>query len=345
MEKRPERNARGSDRADTLEIVGSAYAYPSEIIDNSEYFARCRFAIAEDHAALIAETKMKTRYWCADHENTWTMIRSALTSLLDRHPELREEIDVVVVSSGTTIPIVHPPIPENPGMADLAPLALKHLQRNDIMGLDLKACYCTGFLRGLQVMDGLLQNENYRVGLVISAEQGSRYATAETNRTTFCFLAGDAAGVVALRKRPRAERVGLVDYLGYTDASKLEWVGVGGDGRSLVNHGSRVAEAVFGMFVDCGRRLLARNGLTMRDVDWLLPLQTHVRLVEGLRRELDAPREKLLWFGDVAGLSGSASIPSCLAEQTARGTVKKGDLVLAIAVGAGLNAAGALFHA
>ncbi|MHB8874936.1 MAG: 3-oxoacyl-[acyl-carrier-protein] synthase III C-terminal domain-containing protein, partial [Myxococcaceae bacterium] len=326
------------------EIVASGFAYPSELVDNDTYLARCRFHVADDPAKLIAETKMRSRTWCRDDENTWTLARAAVDRALAKSPGLRDELDVVLVSSGTTMPIVHPPLADSPGMADLAPLVLRHLGRNDALGLDLKACYCTGFLRGLQVMDGLLENPNYRAGLVVSAEQGSRFAVAETNQSSFSFLAGDAAGAVLLRRRPKAEGVGLVDYLGYTDAAKLDWVGVGPDARSIVNKGTRAGEAVHQMFVECAHRLLDRNGLTMKDVRWLIPLQTHVRLVEGLRRAVECPPEKLLWFGDVVGLSGSASIPSCFAEQREKGVIKKGDLILAVAVGAGLNCAGALFH-
>jgi 3-oxoacyl-[acyl-carrier-protein] synthase III len=61
-------------------------------------------------------------------------------------------------------------------------------------------------------------------------------------------------------------------------------------------------------------------------------------------RTLEWPRERVLWFGDVNGFSGSASIPSCLAEQRAAGKVREGDLILSIAVGAGLNSAGALYR-
>jgi 3-oxoacyl-[acyl-carrier-protein] synthase-3 len=63
-----------------------------------------------------------------------------------------------------------------------------------------------------------------------------------------------------------------------------------------------------------------------------------------LRSALEWPPEKLLWFGDLTGYSASASIPACLAEHIHNQTIRKGDLVLSLAVGAGLNCAGALYY-
>src|SRR5690606_7713421 len=100
----------------------------------------------------------------------------------------------------TTMPVLHPPEADNAGVADLAPLVLRELGLDGALGLDIKACYCTGFLRGLQVADNLLANPNYRAALVIATEQGSRFAVAETNRSKFCFIMSDAAGAVILTR-------------------------------------------------------------------------------------------------------------------------------------------------
>ena len=329
---------------DVCEIAATGWAYPSEIVDNATYLARCRFPLGVDAETLARETKMKQRTWCAPGENTWTLARDATERLLATAPQLRDEIDVVLVASGTTMPVFHAPDPQNAGVADLAPLVVRHLGRDGILGLDVKACYCTGFLRALELADALLLAERRRAALVIATEQGSRFAVAETNRSTFCYIMSDAAGAAVLRRRPGAARTGIVDHVGWTDASKFEWVGIGPDAASTVMRGSRAAAATHEMLVACARRLLERNHLRPGDVDWLIPIQTHAAVVEGLRAALDWPAERFLWFGDVTGFSGSASIPACLAEQASRGVVKKGDLCLSVAVGAGMNCAGALYH-
>jgi 3-oxoacyl-[acyl-carrier-protein] synthase-3 len=329
----------------TSEIAATAYAYPRLVVDNEAFLRACRFPVADDVVALIRETRMETRRWCADDENTWTLARQAIWQLLESAPELCEEVDLVVVASGTTMPVVHAPDPGNAGVADLAPLVLREIGRERALGLDIKACYCTGFLRGLQVADGMLGNASYRAALVIATEQGSRFATAETNRSSFCFIMADAAGAALLRRRDgRLPGVGIVDHVGWTDAGKFEWVGIGPDAASTVMRGSRAGAATHAMLVECAQTLMSRNGLRPADIDWLLPIQTHAGVIAGVREELGFPAEKLLWFGGATGFSGSASIPACLAEQVERGTIARGQLVLSIAVGAGMNCAGVLYY-
>jgi len=343
MSRRTASNARVGVRHGA-EIAAVGYALPSVVVNNNDFFERCEFAITDDREKLISDTRMKTRRWCAPEENPWTLTRQAVDSILERHPELREEIDVVVVSSGTTMPLAHPPEAERPAMADVAPLVLNHIGRTDALGLDIKACYCTGFIRGLQVVDGMLANPNIRAGLVISAEHGSRFATAPSNRSSFSFLAADAAGAVVLKRSPWSGSSGLVDHYGHTEADKFNWVGIGDDAVSNVMMGSRAGEATARMLEHCATTLLRRNNLRPDDVDWLLPIQTHARVVDALGRGLSWPRERLLWDGDVTGFSGSASIPAALAWHLETGRVSKGDLILSVAVGAGMNCGGALYH-
>jgi 3-oxoacyl-[acyl-carrier-protein] synthase-3 len=278
-------------------------------------------------------------------KNTASLARAAVSRLIEEHPELVDEIDAVVVASGTSMPMAHPTDAQNRAFADLAPLLLQQLGRTRALGLDIKACYCSGFLRGLQVVDGLLTNSDYRSALLVAVEQGSRFSIAESNRSSFCFIVGDAAGGVVLRRVSPRPRSGIVDYVGYTDVDKLSWVGIGDDAASIIMLGSRAAGATHDMLLECGRSLLARNGLSVGDVDWLIPIQTHAELLDSVRVELGFPAEKLVWMGGERGFSGSASIPACLSEAVDAGRVKRGDLVLSVAVGAGMNCAGALYHA
>jgi 3-oxoacyl-[acyl-carrier-protein] synthase III len=96
--------------------------------------------------------------------------------------------------------------------------------------------------------------------------------------------------------------------------------------------------------LDAGRRLLARNQLAPADLTWLVPAQTHAGTVEALCDGLGVPRKKLLWSGDTTGYAASASIAATLGARLGDRTLSRGDLVLSLAVGAGMNVAGALYH-
>ena len=331
-------------RSQVSEIVATGFAYPTMVVDNDAFFARCQFPITDDRAALVSDTRMVQRTWCGPGENTWTMARAAVADALAAGTVAADEIDLVIVSSCSTIPMVNYPDPENPVVADLAPLVLAELGRDDAVGIDLKAGYCAGFLRGLELLDAMLESPDYRAGLLVATDQGGRFATAETNRSAFCFLVGDAAGAVVMRKRPAAPRTGLVDTLGHTVVSKAGLTSWGPDGRSLLVRGARAGVAGLELMLDVGRRLLARNGLAPDDLDWLVPAQTHVGTVEALCDGLAIPRAKLLWSGDVTGYAASASIAATLGARRHDHTLHKGDLVLSLAAGAGMNVAGALYY-
>ena len=81
------------------EIVGAGFSYPSEYVDNETYFRRCRFPVAPDPTALVAETRMKTRRWCLPEEDTATMTRLAVQNLLEQHPGLIDRVPLYHVAS------------------------------------------------------------------------------------------------------------------------------------------------------------------------------------------------------------------------------------------------------
>lgn len=335
-------SARASATHSSL-IEACAYAYPSLEVDNPGYVARTRVEPASGWDEIFSGSRIQTRRWCLPEENTRTLAENAVRKLLPKHAEALAEVDVIVVASGTTFAMAHPSDPKNRAYADLSPLLARLIGRSDAVCLDIKACYCAGFVRGLQVVDGLLSNANYRTALLVAVEQGSRFATAASNRSTFCGIVSDAAGAVLLRRAPANPTRGVLDYCGHTDVEKLSWVGIGPDAESMIMLGSRAAEATTEMLVHCGQQLLERNRLTPSDIDWFIPIQTHGGLVDAVRERLGFSAKQLLWVGDRYGFSGSASIPACLAEQIDHGVVKPGQSILSVAVGAGMNSGGALY--
>lgn len=325
------------------EIVALASAYPDQVVTNEDYLNRVAFCPSDGWDTIAQQSGIRSRRWCRETENSATLMHAAIERLIKNHPDAVADVQAIVVASGTTAPIVLPISTKNPAMADLAPLALRQLRTSGALGLDIKSCYCTGFLRALEIADGLLANPHRTAVMVIAVEQGSKLATASSNRSSFSFMVGDAAGAAIVRRGPADGDGGLLDHVGFTDQEKLDWVGIGSDARSIIMMGSQAAEASFQLFVNCGKTLLERHHLTPgQDVSWLLPLQTHLGLVKRIAQALDWPEERVLWDASEVGFSGSSSIPACLADKVEQGIVRKGDRLLALAVGAGLNCAGTL---
>lgn len=332
------------DNVTTAEIVGAGFHYPSDVVTNDDFFARARYHVTDDPEALVRDSRMRVRRWCKEGENTWTMAEKAIDMALAHGNVDPSEIDVVIVSSCSTIPMVNYPNPDNPVMADLAPMVLRKLGRDHAFGLDLKATYCAGFLRAMEVADGLLKNPNYRKALIVATDQGGRGATAETNHSPFCFIVGDSAGAVVLEKRKREWGDGIVDYVGGTVPSQGDLTAWGPDGKSMIVM-PRAGSIALEYLIEAGKRLMSRNGVTAEQIDWLLPAQTHAQAIDALAGALGFPKEKVLWTGDETGYAASASIATALGANIQRGVIEKGDLVMSMAVGAGLNWAGALYFA
>src|SRR5215471_3385281 len=88
-------------------IAAAEFAYPGELVSNETYAERCRFTPTTGYAELAAESGIETRRWCLPEENTRTMTDALVRKLVASHPELVEQIDVVVVASGTTLNLAH----------------------------------------------------------------------------------------------------------------------------------------------------------------------------------------------------------------------------------------------
>jgi 3-oxoacyl-[acyl-carrier-protein] synthase-3 len=213
-------------------------------------------------------------------------------------------------------------------------------------GFDLAAA-CAGFIYALSVADALIRAGQVRSVLVIGSEVYSRILNWQDRGT--CVLFGDGAGAVLLR----------ADEAGATDrgilSTHLHAQGTLGDilyvdgavgrhdrpghlvmnGREVFRHAvTRLAEAV--------DEALAANGLTRRDVDWLVPHQANLRIIDAMGRKLGLPAERVVVTVDRHANTSAASVPLALAEACQDGRIRRGDLVLLEALGGGLTWGSAL---
>ncbi len=223
-------------------------------------------------------------------------------------------------------------------------------------GFDLIAA-CSGFVYGTTTAANLVMSGRYKKVLVIGAETMSRIIDY-TDRAT-CVLFGDGAGAVLIEPVEESEgEVGFVDFMGEIDGS-------GGDALIMPAGGSRlppshetvdkhqhyvkqVGQRVFKSAVrkmyDTCRDLLARNGLTVEDVGAMIPHQANLRIINGTGERLGIPPEKLSINIDRYGNTTAATIPLATRDAISRGGLKKGDLVLFAAVGAGWTVGASLWR-
>ncbi|HEV3199108.1 MAG TPA: beta-ketoacyl-ACP synthase III [Bryobacteraceae bacterium] len=223
-------------------------------------------------------------------------------------------------------------------------------------GFDLSAA-CSGFVYGLTTGAHLVAAGTHRKVLVIGADTMSRIIDY-TDRAT-CVLFGDGAGAMLLEPAEDGDGdYGYIDFLGEVDGSGGDFLKMpAGGSRMPASHetverrlhyvhqeGQQVFKyAVRKMFEVC-RELVERNGLTLDDVAMMIPHQANIRIITAAADRLGMPREKVLINIDRYGNTTSGTIPLATRDAIQQGLLKKGDIVLFAAVGAGYTVGASLWR-
>jgi 3-oxoacyl-[acyl-carrier-protein] synthase III len=222
-------------------------------------------------------------------------------------------------------------------------------------GFDLIAACCS-FVYGLTTGASLVESGRHKKVLVIGADTMSRIIDY-TDRTT-CVLFGDGAGAVLLEPAEAGEDAGLIDFLGEIDGSGAEFLRMpAGGSRMPPSHetveqrlhfvkqdGQQVFKyAVRKMYEIC-RDVLARNGLSGADVALMIPHQANLRIIKAVADRLNIDPAKVMVNIENYGNTTAGTIPLATRDALAQGRIKKGDLVLLAAVGAGYTAGASLWR-
>jgi 3-oxoacyl-[acyl-carrier-protein] synthase III len=199
---------------------------------------------------------------------------------------------------------------------------------------------CSGFVYALTVADAMIQTGTASKALVIGAEVFSRILDFK-DRTT-CVLFGDGAGAVVLEASDTpgilatdihadGKHVGILCVPGQVSGGKVL-----GD-PLLKMDGQAVFKLAVGVLEDAARAALAKAGLTEADIDWLIPHQANIRIMQSTAKKLKLPMDKVVVTVDQHGNTSAASIPLALDAAVRSGKVKKGDTLMLEGVGGGFT--------
>ncbi len=210
---------------------------------------------------------------------------------------------------------------------------------NGCAAFDVQAV-CSGFVYALTVADAMIQTGAARKALVVGAEVFSRILDFE-DRTT-CVLFGDGAGAVVLEASPTpgilahdlhadGSHVGILCVPGHVSGGKVL-----GD-PLLRMDGQAVFKLAVGVLEDAARVTLAKAQMTEADIDWLIPHQANIRIMQSTARKLKLPAEKLVVTVDQHGNTSAASIPLALDVLVRSGRTQAGQTALLEGVGGGFT--------
>jgi 3-oxoacyl-[acyl-carrier-protein] synthase III len=298
-------------------MTGLGTYLPERLVTNSELPA-----LEPPHSlADMDKVGVRARGIASDQEDVLFMAVRAAERALAQADVSAQSLDFLILANWT----------ERRYVPDFAPRVQQALGAQRAFAFDV-GCACAGFLYGLTIAHGYLQNPRYRCGLVLASDRSTRRLRPRS-RATLVF--GDAAAAMVVEKD--AGRGGrLIDYELRTDGSQHGIMDIDADGylnpkikqRELNQLAGRSLAAV-------SRTLLERNELTLDDVDWLLPHSGTAGVQAMLAEHLGAPPEKTLNnLADVGNVT-TASIPISLDHFVKRGLMKPGQRVLSAAVGLG----------
>ena len=199
---------------------------------------------------------------------------------------------------------------------------------------------CSGFVYALSVADAMIKTGAASKALVVGAEVFSRILDF-SDRTT-CVLFGDGAGAVVL---VASETPGILASDLHADGKHVGILCVPGNvsggkviGDALLKmDGQAVFKLAVGVLESAARTVLAKANLTEADIDWLIPHQANIRIMQSTAKKLKLPLEKLIVTVDQHGNTSAASIPLALDVSVRSGKIKKGDTLMLEGVGGGFT--------
>jgi 3-oxoacyl-[acyl-carrier-protein] synthase-3 len=302
---------------------------PADIVSNDALAKR----VDTTDEWIASRTGIRQRHIAAENERTSDLATEAGKKALAQAGLKAEDLDMIVVATTT---------PDHTFPATATQVQAK-LGNTTGFAFDVQAV-CTGFVYALSIADNFIKSGQVKTALVIGAETFTRILDWQ-DRTT-CVLFGDGAGAVILQSEegaPDKAKPGVLSTHLHSDGRFKDALfvsgGAGSNGQVGVvrMNGQEVFRHAVQKLADVVEEALAANGLTGKDIDWLVPHQANQRIIDGMAKKLGLPGERVVSTVARHANTSAASIPLALAEAASDGRIKPGQLVLLEAIGGGLT--------
>lgn len=322
-------------------ILGTGHYLPKRVVTNRDLESM----MDTSDEWIVTRTGIRERHVAAEGEATSDMCIEAARGALEMSGVSPKDIDLIIVATIS-------PDMQMPSTALFVQRAIG--ARTDCPGFDLAAA-CAGFVYALSIADAYVRTGMARNVLIIGAEMITRYVDWEDRNT--CVLFGDGAGAAVVGPSEDGER-GILSTHIYADGTQAEalWI-PGGGTRTPMSHevidqklhrvkmaGKEVFKYAVKALSSSAETALTANGLTAADVDWLIPHQANMRIIEGVVQRTGVPMERCFVNIDKTANTSSASVPIALDQAVRAGQVKPGQNVLLCALGGGIAWGSALLR-
>ena len=311
-------------------IVGTGSYLPERVLTNHELAQ----TIDTSDAWIVERTGIRERHIAAAGETTSDLALHAAKRAIRAAGIDTQEIDLIIVAT-TTPDLVFP--------STACILQSKLGIENGAPAFDIQAV-CSGFVYALSVADQFIRSGLNKCALVVGAETLSRI-TDWSDRSN-CILWGDGAGAVILK---RSDTPGIISTHLHADGSYKDLLRVSGgiscgmtDKTFMQMEGNAVFKVAVNTLDEIVDETLAANNMQKSDVDWLVPHQANIRIIQATAKKLGMSMDNVVVTVDGHGNTSAASIPLALDTAVRDGRIKAGEIVLMEAFGGGFTWGSAL---
>ena len=287
---------------------------------------------------IRSRTGMFERHHCTENEAASDLAYPAALNAIEASQIKYRDIDMIIVATVTG----------DHAFPSTACVVQRRLGLMHVPAFDISAG-CTGFVYALDMARQYVENGSKRNVLVIGVDVLTKITNWQDRNT--CVLFGDGAGATIVSRAESSDISRIIDSFIDADGSMGDLlIQQGGGSRLPASHetvdknlhtvymeGNKIYKnAIKSMFAACDE-LLRRNKMTVSDVDWLIPHQANLRIIEGLADKMKAPMSKVIVNIEKYGNTSSGTIPLAADEAIRAKKVRRGDIILLTSFGAGLT--------
>ncbi len=311
-------------------ITGTGSYLPERRLTNHDLAAElAERGVETSHEWIVERTGIEARHFADAHTTSSDLALEASRKAIEAAGVTAADIDLIIVATSTP-DMVFP---------STACILQNKLGVHGCPAFDVQAV-CSGFVYALTVADSMIRSGAASRALVVGAEVFSRIL--DFNDRTTCVLFGDGAGAVVLEASEEpgilacdlhadGRHVGILCVPGHVSGGEVLGLPL------LTMDGQAVFKLAVGVLEKAAHAVLAKAGKTEADIDWLIPHQANIRIMQSAARKLKLPMDKVIVTVDQHGNTSAASIPLALDHGVRNGQVKKGDTVMLEGVGGGFT--------
>ena len=324
-----------------ISIKGTGSYVPDRVVPNS-YFEKI---VDTTDEWIVARTGIRTRRMIKPGQALSDLATWASEPALEMAGIPAEKLDMIIVGTSTA-----------DMLSPSAACMIQHrLGAKNAVAFDVNAA-CPGFIYGLAVAQKFMQDGSYHHVLVVGGEIISNRIDFKDRAT--CVLFGDGAGAVVLGHADANGDGEILDIGIESDGNLWRLIHVPGGGsrippsqkmleeglQYLKMQGQEVFKYAVRIMVDSAVKAMRARGITADQIDWFIPHQANIRIMETVGERLRIPREKVIITVHKYGNTSAASIPTALDEAVRDGRIQRGDMILVSSFGAGFTWGAALFR-